>query len=65
VGRYYGPAVLIDHNGDAHAVHAMLRSITVGGLIRWRGALAGDAPWWVLAESRAPVTVASVTAKGR
>jgi hypothetical protein len=54
--RYNGPAVLIDHHGVAHDVHAMLQSRRAARR-SWRGSLTGDAPWWDIFQARAPVTV--------
>jgi hypothetical protein len=56
VGRYNGPAVVIDHHGVAHDVHAMLHSRRARRT-SWRGSLAGEAPWWDIFQARAPITV--------
>jgi hypothetical protein len=57
MGRYNGPAVLIDHHGVAHDVHALLYSSTTFGVTRWWGFLAGDASWWDIFYAREPVTL--------
>jgi hypothetical protein len=63
MGRYKGPAVVIDHNGDSRDVRALLYSTSFGAT-RWWGCLAGDASWWDIFYAREPVTLRIGDGKG-
>src|SRR5258707_1341285 len=65
MGSYSGPALVVDQEGQEHAVDAMLYSVVtvhdlveepqVVGLTTWAGTLRGSAPWWDLSEAGEPV----------